>query len=54
METQFNTDVAQFTNDFAPVPSKSNSLKIAIDILTMAFGLAMPPFWNSCKKLHPS
>lgn len=51
-ESDITTQISTFVSDFAPVPSVDDSLKIALDILSLGFSLAMSPMWNSCKHTH--
>ncbi|KFY89077.1 hypothetical protein V500_05953 [Pseudogymnoascus sp. VKM F-4518 (FW-2643)] len=50
VESQITTQISDFVSDFAPVPSIDASLKIALDIVSLGFSLAVSPMWNSWLK----
>ncbi|OBT82848.1 hypothetical protein VE02_08437 [Pseudogymnoascus sp. 03VT05] len=53
MEVTVNTAISDFIDDFAPMDSDPDWLKITIDLVSMGFALAAAPTWNSWLKNTP-
>ncbi|KAK9369874.1 hypothetical protein V1509DRAFT_638557 [Lipomyces kononenkoae] len=46
-------DIGLLASTFAPIPQQSFSTKLALDILSLGFALALSPLWNSYLKTVP-